>query len=92
MAAEASSLNHPARQFIQNRYATSVAEMCQHFREAVEAEEIGPLSAAQIEQETRMMFAIMDGLELQWLLDPTVDMVALFDHYLDEAIERWQKR
>ena len=92
MAAEASSLNHPAHQFIQNRYATSVAEMCQHFREAVEAEEIGPLSAAQIEQETRMMFAIMDGVELQWLLDPTVDMVALFDHYLDEAIERWQKR
>jgi hypothetical protein len=39
-----------------------------------------------------MMFAIMDGLELQWLLDPTVDMVALFNHYLDEAIERWQKR
>ncbi len=37
-----------------------------------------------------MMFAIMDGLELQWLLDPTVDMVALFDHYLDEAIERWR--
>jgi hypothetical protein len=85
-------MNHPAHQFIQNRYATSVAETCQYSREAVEAEEIGPLSAAQIEQETRMMFAIMDGLELQWLIDPTVDMVALFDHYLDEAIERWQKR
>jgi AcrR family transcriptional regulator len=92
MTAEASSLNHPAHQFIQNRYATSVAEMCQHFREAVEAQEIGPLSAAQIEQETRMMFAIMDGIELQWLLDPTVDMVALFNRYLDEAIKRWQKR
>ena len=26
-----------------------------------------------------MMFAMMDGVELQWLIDPTVDMVALFD-------------
>ena len=92
MAAEASSPTHPAHQFIQDRYATSVAELSQHFREAVEAEEIGPLSAAQIEQETRKIYAIMDGLELQWLLDSTVDLAALFDQYLDEAIERWQKR
>jgi hypothetical protein len=51
MTAEASSLNHPARQFLQDRYASSVAELSQHFGEAVDAEEIGPLSAAQIEQE-----------------------------------------
>ena len=38
-----------------------------------------------------MIFAIMDGLELQWLLDPTVDMVAHFNQYLDDTIERWRK-
>lgn len=90
MSAEASSLTHPARSFVQNRYATELQKIAAHFSEAVEAGEIGQLSETEIEQEASMLFAVMDGLELQWLLDPTVDLVGLFDRYLDAAIERWR--
>jgi hypothetical protein len=36
-----------------------------------------------------MLIAAMDGLELQWLIDPDIDLVALFDEYMDAAITRW---
>ncbi|MEU1803789.1 hypothetical protein [Streptomyces sp. NPDC019937] len=51
--------------------------------------QIPPLTEAQAEAEIRTLFATMDGLEIQWLLDPTVDLVGLFDRHLDQALERW---
>ena len=35
-----------------------------------------------------MTFAIMDGLELQWLLDPTVDIVVLLAYGLPRLYRR----
>lgn len=90
MATEASSPVHPARSFIQNRYATTLDEVCHHLQLAIDAEEIQPMPPQQIEREARTMFAVMDGIELQWLIDPSVDFVGIFDDYLDQAIVRWQ--
>lgn len=90
MAAEASSPVHPARGFIQRRYAGSLDELVHHLHEAREVGEIGQLTHREIETEVRMLFAVMDGLELQWLLDPDVDLPGLFNAYLDEAIRRWK--
>jgi AcrR family transcriptional regulator len=90
MTAEASSPTHPARTFIQDRYATSVADCCRHLGEAVGDHEISSLTPIETEREVRTLFAVMDGLELQWLLDPATDMVDMFDHYLDSTIERWR--
>ncbi|MEU7862064.1 hypothetical protein [Nonomuraea sp. NPDC049141] len=53
--------------------------------------EIPPITPVQAESEIRALCATMDGLEIQWLLDPTVDLVGLFDQYLDHTLDRWRQ-
>ena len=90
MAVEASSPSHPAREFIRRRYADGLARQRRYLREARDLGEVGPMTDEQIEAEASMSYAILDGLELQWLLDARVDLVGLFDTYLDAAIIRWR--
>ncbi len=90
MATEATSATHPARSFIQQRYAASLAEVRFHLREAINNGEIQPMSDSAIDLEARALFAIMDGLELQWLLETNIDLVRLFDDWLDATIARWR--
>lgn len=47
---------------------------------------MGPLTDAQISAEASVFYAVLDGLELQWLLDSRIDLVGLFDYYLDQAV------
>ncbi len=89
LTAEATAAGHPARAFVQQRYATVVAEHVRHLREAVDAGEARPVTDARLEQEARLFVAAMDGIELQWLLDPTVDLLALFDRLLEDSLARW---
>jgi hypothetical protein len=42
--------------------------------------------------EVRSIFAMMDGIQLQWLLDPDVDLVRIFSHALSRYLERWTGR
>ena len=88
MAAEASSPVHPARAFVQQRYGQIFERFSQHLRESRESGETA-LTEHEIATESRLLIATMDGLELQWLIDPTVDLRGLFDEYLDQAIARW---
>ena len=48
-----------------------------------------PLSETEVEQEARLFVAAMDGIELQWLLDPRVDLLELFDRFLESTLARW---
>jgi len=89
MAAESSSPTHPARAFIRQRYDQAVERTILHMRIARDRGEIAALTEREIATEVRMLIAAMDGLELQWLIDPDVDLVALFDEYMDIAIKRW---
>ncbi len=90
MTTEASNPEHPAHDFIQQRYDTIVKEVETHFREAIEAGHFKPMSEAEIAAETRTLFAVMDGLELQWLVDPVVDLAGIFGHYLNHALNQWK--
>lgn len=90
MTAEATNAEHPARDFIQHRYARTLAQVAESIREAISDEEIMPMSEPVIEAEARLVFAVMDGIELQWLLDPSVDLVGLFDHYVEATTSRWR--
>ena len=90
MAAEATSPSHPARSFIRERYTQGLAHQARHLREARDAGEIGPLTDTQIEAEASLLYAVLDGLELQWLLDERIDLPGLFNQYLDSAIDRWK--
>ena len=88
MTAEASSPVHPARGFIQRRYAYTFEKFVRHLREARDEGEIH-LTDDEIAYEARMMMAAMDGLELQWLIDPSVDLASLYNRCVDESIRRW---
>lgn len=92
LAAEATSPSHPAHEFMVNRYKRSLTVLAEKFREACDAGEVAPMTDRQIEFETRQMFAMLDGLELQWLLDPTVNMAEMYQNYLEEMIRRLQPR
>ena len=45
----------------------------------------------QIEIEARGVFALMDGMQLQWLLDPSLPVVKMFQTQLDMILERWTR-
>lgn len=90
MASEASNPEHPAYDFIKQRYDTIVDEVTAHFREAIEAGQFRSMTDAEITAETRTLFAVMDGLELQWLVDPTVDLAGIFGRYLNHSLNQWK--
>ena len=91
IAAEASSPAHPAHAFIAQRYMTNLATLAGHLKQAVDTGDVMPLSAAQIQIEVRMMTAMLDGIGLQWLLDPSIDVEASVSTYVDRAIAAWRK-
>jgi hypothetical protein len=90
MTAEASDPDHPAHDFIQQRYQGTIAEWSGHLRLARDRREVGGLSDSQIESEIQSLMAMADGLEIQWLLDPRLDLPGRFNTYLDQAIHRWK--
>jgi AcrR family transcriptional regulator len=90
IAAEASNPAHPGHEFITRRYATNLATLAAHLREAVGAGDIIHLSPAQIEIEVRLLTAMMDGIGLQWLLNPGTDIRASVSTYVERAIAAWE--
>ena len=69
LSAESVTDDHPAREFFEVRYQTLRGEVTQAF-EAVCAENGKPLPAT-VHHASAAILAIMDGLQVQWLLDPT---------------------
>ena len=90
IAAEASSPTHPAHAFITQRYTSNLTTLAAHLREAARIGDIAPLSFAQIEIEARLLTAMLDGVGLQWLLDPTTDIRATVTTYVERAIASWK--
>lgn len=92
IAAEASSPAHPAHAFIEQRYTRNLATLAGHLRRAVDAGDVAPLTDAQVEIEVRLVTAILDGIGLQWLLDPSTDISASVSTYVERAIAAWRIR
>ncbi|TDO51513.1 TetR family transcriptional regulator [Kribbella sp. VKM Ac-2527] len=92
IAAEATNPSHPARDFIRRRYTNGFRVWTGKLREAVEDGEIAALTDDQIEAEIRILTAVLDGLELQWLLGAEIDLRGLVETHVEQAIARWQKR
>ena len=89
IAAEASSPAHPAHAFIQRRYTENLATLATHLQQAVDAGDVAPLTPAQIDIEVRLVTAVLDGIGLQWLLDPSTDVVAGITTYVTRTITGW---
>ncbi|MFH8253200.1 TetR/AcrR family transcriptional regulator [Microbacterium sp. B2969] len=90
IAAEASSPTHPAHAFIARRYTGNLATLAGHLREAIQAGDIAPMADTEIQVEVRLVTATLDGIGLQWLLDPSTDVVASVRTYVDRAITAWR--
>ena len=89
MAAEASSPGHPAHAFIQRRYADNLATLAGHLKQAIDAGEVAALSPSEINVEVRLITAVLDGIGLQWLLDPSTDVVTSTATYVSRTISGW---
>lgn len=88
MAAEATSADHPARPFMIERYNKTLADMRQIFVDGVEQGVFRSMTAKEISNEAEWLLATMDGLELQFLLNPKFDLVGSYDRFLDHLEER----
>jgi AcrR family transcriptional regulator len=86
---EASNPAHPARAFMVARYERIVAEAAAHLREAVDAGAAAPMTDAQIDAQVRGVIAIMDGIQLQWLLEPDIDAESIFREHVGRVIAGW---
>lgn len=80
LAAESTDAEHPAHDFFRDRYTTVRDTLTANVRTA---QQQGALpEGPPAEQIAAGLIAIMDGLQIQWLLDPGFDMVAAFDCHL----------
>ena len=88
LAAEATSPEHPAHERMAARYRQSIDGFASGLMVAAEEGAIGPLTADRAESEARAIAAFMDGIEIQWLLDPSFDMTRELAGYLDTTLAR----
>ena len=82
MVAESISTDHPAHEFFRERYRRERKHWVQAIVQAQQAGEV----RSDIPAETLvvLIFAVMDGLQVQWLLEPEkIDMSGLFRVMMD---------
>lgn len=85
LSAEATSSDHPAHDWFVRRYRTSIASITHTYEEVRDAgrlrQGIAPGAAA------RQLVALMDGLQVQWLLDDVgTDMVGVVRDHVESQI------
>lgn len=81
LVAESVSPEHPAHEFFIQRYQRTRADMVRTLAQAQQAGEI----RADIPAETLtvLVFAMMDGLQVQWLLEPErISMAGMFRTFM----------
>lgn len=82
LVAESVSQEHPAHEFFIQRYRRARADMVRTLAQAQQAGEI----RADIPAETLivLIFAMMDGLQVQWLLEPEkISLAGMFRAFMD---------
>lgn len=89
LGTEAVNPDHPAADFMRRRYDTTVSTFSRHLAHAVEGGDVRAMDATEIDRESRAFIAYLDGIELQWLLEPTLDLRDHFDHHLADTFRSW---
>jgi AcrR family transcriptional regulator len=89
LATEATNPQHPARKWAVARYKRTVDLGVKYLREACAMGEVLPMDDSQMESESRALYSLMDGIQLQWLLDPRVNAAEIFRDHLETFISRW---
>lgn len=85
LSAESVTLDHPAQDWFRARYAELRTTVAQALREARDIGEIR--EDTDIEETATAIIAVMDGLQVQWLLAPdAIDMPAVLRRTLDALL------
>jgi AcrR family transcriptional regulator len=84
LSAESVTDDHPARPFFESRYSTLRAEVADAFRVLCKQE--GVTEPATIIAASASILAVMDGLQLQWLLHPAEIELAEASEFAIRAI------
>ena len=84
LSAESVTDDHPGRAFFQERYRNLREEVAHAFR--VVCEEQGINSETNVADASAAILAVMDGLQVQWLLDPTAVDLGRASEFAIEAI------
>ena len=84
LSSESVTDGHPARSFFEVRYRTLRAEAVEAFEEL--CAERGVTTPATVRHAAAAILAVMDGLQVQWLLDPTVVDLGEASEFAIEAI------
>ena len=84
LSAESVTDDHPAKEFFRTRYETLRGEV----REALVSicDVTDPPEAKAIDAAVASIIAVMDGLQIQWLLDPTAVRLAESSAFAIDAI------
>lgn len=85
VVAEASDPEHPAHASFAARYRESAARAAELLRAGQAAGEVRP--DIDPDRAARLLSAVMDGLQEQWLLDESVDMSAHFAEFVRGYLE-----
>lgn len=89
---ESASEGHPARSFVRDRYARTRTSVAENLRIAGERGEIRCLDDEECVDEARDLLAFVDGIEIQFLIDPAFSMVKAFDRHWEACLARWGAR
>jgi AcrR family transcriptional regulator len=84
MGAEATSPSHPAHEFFVNRYEVVVSAIAAALDEARIQGELK--ESLDVTEAARLIVSVMDGLQLQMLLNPDMDRLAALDTYLEQFL------
>ncbi|MGO4594901.1 TetR/AcrR family transcriptional regulator [Leifsonia sp. 2TAF2] len=84
LSSEAVTDEHPAKTYFQDRYRTLRIEIVAAFRELCAQENVSDPDT--IDKAAASILAVMDGLQLQWLLDPEGVDLANASEFAIEAI------
>ncbi|HSN11586.1 MAG TPA: TetR family transcriptional regulator C-terminal domain-containing protein, partial [Propionibacteriaceae bacterium] len=81
LSAEATDPEHPAHEHFVDRYEAVRRHTTE--RLAHEQSEGRIPSTVDSAVAARLMMAVMDGLQIQWLLDPSLDMDRAYNDFVD---------
>jgi AcrR family transcriptional regulator len=84
LSAEATNEEHPAHPFFAERYRRVAESISTLLSKAAQVGEISPAVATA--DSARVVLSVMFGLQVQWLLDPSIDMADLFKKFLAQYL------
>lgn len=85
LAAEATSVDHPAHAYFAERYRSSIAGLAYDYAHARDAGLLRP--GINPEDAARQLIALMDGLQVQWLIDSeATDMAAVVRAHVEAQL------